>query len=110
MCRLLLAALAAAAAAGVAANVNPGGIALEDDLIITTGLQPEVVQPGGLSTSQLSSNTNGEPPPFRFLFLNNITGQPPNVESFIINTLMPAAGRALARSVRVRPRMFFHHA
>lgn len=102
MRRLFFAALAAIAAAGVAANVSPEEVTLGDDLISFTGIRPEIVEtipaPRG---ARLSSNTNGSPAPFRFLFLNNITRQTPEVESFIINTLVPAAGRALARSVRV---------
>lgn len=111
MRRLFVAALAAAAAAGVAANVAPDEVNLGDDLISFTGILPEIVDtvpaPRG---ARLGSNTDGSPAPFRFLFLNNITRQTPDVENFIINTLMPAAGRAIARSVRVRLYPIIHDA
>lgn len=98
MRRLLHAALFASAAVSVAANLGP--TQFSDDLILTTGLQPAVAVPAG--PSRLSSNADGSPAPFRILILNNVTGQTPEVEGFIVNTLFPAAAQALSRSIRVR--------
>lgn len=104
---LLLATLPAAAATGVdgvtvagIAGVLAEDVAPNDDLISITGMQPAIAEPA-LTVSQISANAGGAAP-FRFLFLNNITGQPPEVEAFVIDRLMPAAAAILSRSVRVR--------
>lgn len=93
--RFLLAALAAIAAAGV------GAFGPNDDLNIAFNRQPLPV--AGVPQSRISRRTAPEfVSPFRFLFVNQTTNRDPEKESYVVNELLPAAARILARSVRVR--------
>ena len=44
----------------------------------------------------------GEQRPLKFFFLNAVINRSPEVESYILDTVMPAANSIIARSIRVR--------
>lgn len=106
---LLLTVLAATciAAGGVSAS-GPG-----DDLNVAFNRLP---QPTAGVPQRLASRSTASDAAFRFLFVDQFPNTIGTAERFYVNRLMRAAGRLLARSVRVRsrfaqtqPPMYSHH-